>query len=420
MSAALAAPLPLRDGLEGQEPGAAAQPARPLAGPAPRILIVTPEFPPQPGGIGTHCCEMAMHWGRVADVTVLCPAAAGARRDLGPTVRLVDLPRSRGRSVRLLRAARTIRRLVAAGRFDLVYVAHWRTSGIAFRLATTGIRRRPRYAQAIHGGEVLYLLSGRHRVHRKLFGWTVAGADRLVALGENQARLLDRLGVGRERVFVSPEGVDVASFHVDEASQLPMELAMRHGLENERVLLTVARLVPHKGHDMVIRALPRILASVPNAAYLVVGSGAGEPALRELAGRVGVAERVRFAGYVPDGELPSYYHLCDVFVMASREADGDTEGFGIAFAEAAACGKPAVGGRTGGIVEVVQEGRTGLLVDPTSPDEIAEATVRLLTDEDLARRLGEAGRRRVTQELQYRDIAAGILGACLPAGRAAP
>jgi phosphatidylinositol alpha-1,6-mannosyltransferase len=384
-----------------------------------KILILTPEFPPQFGGIGTHCYEMAKHWSRDADVTVLAPAAGG-RTGADERFGVVEVRPTGSRVARLWRTEREIRRLIAADRFDVVYVAHWRTCGVAFRLACARGVDTLRYVQAIHGGEVLYLLRSRTKVlTRRLFRWTTGPADRLVALGEYQAELLEQLDVARDRVFVSPEGVDMSSFQRPATEDVLTGLRQRHRLEGKRVILTVARLVPHKGHDMVIRALPEILLRVPDAAYLIVGSGMTADALRSLADDLGVAEQVRFAGFVPDHELASHYYLCDVFVMPSKELNGDTEGFGIVFAEAAACGKPTVGGRTGGVVEAVQDGRTGLLVEPNSTAAIADAVVTLLTDESLAQRMGEAGRRRVTERMQYQDIAASILSACR-AGLATP
>jgi phosphatidylinositol alpha-1,6-mannosyltransferase len=378
-----------------------------------RILILTPEFPPQFGGIGTHCFEMAKHWSRQAEVTVLAPAVPPGQTRAETRFEIVELRPTRSRLIRLLRSERATTRLMSRGGFDIVYVAHWRTCGVAFRLAAARSGSSTRYIQAIHGGEVLYLLRRRERVLlRRLFRWTIGRADRLIALGEYQADLLEQLGVGRDRVFVSPEGVDVSSFQRPATEEVVSGLRRRHRLEGKRILLTVARLAPHKGHDTVIRALPEILLRVPDAAYLIVGDGSGSEHLRRLADQVGVADHVHFAGFVPDHELAGYYHLCDLFVMPSKELNGDTEGFGIVFLEAAACGKAAIGGRTGGVVEAVQDGRTGLLVEPDSTAEIADAAVRLLTDVELAQRMGEAGRRRVAESMQYQDIAANILGAC--------
>ena len=375
-----------------------------------RILILTPEFPPDFGGIGTHCHEMAKHWSNEAEVTVLALTTAQARARGAGTFELVTVRTATSRAVRLWRWVREIRRLIAAEPFDVVYVGHWRSCGVAYRIAAARCERPPHYVQAIHGAEVLYLVRSRRKaLMRGLFRWTVAPADRLVALGEYQAGLLDQLGILRDRVFVSPEGVDPSQFQKPDTEEAMTRIRERHGLEGRRVMLTVARLAPHKGHDMVIRALPAILSSVPDAVYLVVGSGSNEAPLRRLAAEVGVAQHVRFAGFVPEHDLATYYYLCDLFIMPSRELDGDTEGFGIVFAEAAACGKPTIGGRTGGILEAIQEGHTGVLVEPTSTAEIAEAATRLLSNDDLARRMGEAGRQRVLQHMQYRDIARNIL-----------
>ena len=389
----------------------------------PRILLVTPEFPPRRGGIGTHSYEMARHWSEHADVTVLAPAAGRASLPVDQPFRLVEVDASPSRLLRGARTAWAIHRQLAAGSYDVAYLAHWRAGGVAYHVATAGRRHRPRCVLAVHGGDLLYLLVEAGlatRLARWLFRWTVSRAATVVALGEHQVRLLERLGVGRQRVFVRPEGVSLAAFDRPPAAGRLAGLRRRYGLDGARVLLTVARLVPHKGHDMVIRALPRIVERVPDAAYLVVGTGPNDAALRDLARRTGVAGHVRFAGGVPDDELADHYHLCDVFVMPSRQERGDVEGFGIVFAEAAACARPAIGGRAGGVVDVIQDGRTGLLVDPTSPEEIAAAAVRLLTDGELAARLGTAARDRVEREFRYEDVAARILAASLGGVVASP
>jgi phosphatidylinositol alpha-1,6-mannosyltransferase len=362
------------------------------------VLLVTPEFPPQRGGIGTHCHEMASHWRGAAEVTVLAPAGDG-----------------RSRLGRLLRLRARVRRVLRERRVDVVYVAHWRASGVAVRLADPRGRRVTRWVQAVHGSEVLSPLRGRglrNALLRRLFRWTTARADAFVALGVHQACLLERLGVDRRRVVVSPEGVDPARFQRVDGALLE-QVRARHRLEGRRVLLTVGRLVERKGHDMVIRVLPAIRRAVPDAVYLIVGTGPRERDLRELAASMGVAGSVLFCGAVSERELAAYYHACDVFVMPSREVDGDVEGFGITFMEAAACARPCVGGRTGGVAEAVADGETGLLVDPHAAGEIAAAAVRLLTDPELARRMGAAGRRRVLAEFRYAQIAEHLLEAAL-------
>jgi phosphatidyl-myo-inositol dimannoside synthase len=378
------------------------------------VLIVTPEFPPQTGGIGTHCFEMATHWSSRAEITVLAPTGE-ARHPRGLPYRLLATPAGGSRLGRLLGTRRQVGQVLRERKVDVVYVAHWRASGIAVRLADPLRRLVPRYVQAVHGSEVLMLLT-RHGASkvllRYLFQWATSHVDAFVALGAHQGHLLERLAVDRRRIVLSPEGVDVSRFERVDGAVLG-EVRARHGLHGRPVVLTVSRLVERKGHDTMIRALPKVLDAMPDTAYLVVGHGPREEFLRELAHETGVAANVVFCGTVPDHELAAYYTACDVFVMPSREVDGDIEGFGITFMEAAACGKPSVGGRTGGIAEAVVDGETGLLVDPDSPDEIADAVIRLLTDTDLANRMGMAGRRRVVSDFQYAQIAENLMDRAL-------
>ena len=161
---------------------------------------------------------------------------------------------------------------------------------------------------------------------------------------------------------------------------------------------------------MVMRGLARLHARGEDVIYLIVGRGREEARLRELASELGLEDRVAFAGYVPDGDLPRYYRVCDLFVMPNRVTqgtalEGDIEGFGISFLEANACGKPVIGGRSGGAIEAVEEGVVGVLVDPESEEEIAAAIGTLLEDRSLARRLGENGRRRVEDAFDWRYLA---------------
>ena len=162
------------------------------------------------------------------------------------------------------------------------------------------------------------------------------------------------------------------------------DLVARHGLAGRRIILTVGRLSAaerYKGHDRLIAALPGILARVPDAAYLIVGSGDDRPRLERLAREAGVADRVVFAGHVPDEELPDYFALAHVFAMPSTG-----EGFGIVFLEAAASGLPVIGGNRDGSVDALAEGRIGRLVDPESREEIEAAVVEALERRQPARR----------------------------------
>jgi len=244
------------------------------------------------------------------------------------------------------------------------------------------------YINYIHGEEITtessYRLFGRRRRQY------LANADAVVAVSEfTRGALIERMGVAPERIELIVNGVDAERFH---PGPKPAALVERYGLQGKRVLLTVGRLVERKGIDTVIRALPRVLERCPDTRYLVVGVGEYLPALEALAQKVGVADAVVFAGRVPHDELVAHYQLCDLFVMPNRElANHDTEGFGLVFLEANACGKAVISGKAGGVVEAVRHGETGLNLDGECVDCVADGITDLLLDDDRREAMGARG-----------------------------
>jgi phosphatidylinositol alpha-1,6-mannosyltransferase len=219
-----------------------------------------------------------------------------------------------------------------------------------------------------------------------------------------------RLGARPGRVVVIPPGVDSARYCPDLDGTA---IRARHHLGERPVLLTVGRLAPtaqYKGHDTVIKALPAIRRHVGDVAYLVVGTGPDQPRLEALAAEAGVSTHVVFAGYVSDEDLPRYFAAGDVFVMPNRVdplGKGEaTEGFGMVFLEAAACGLPVIAGNNGGARDAVVHEQTGLLLDIPDAAHVAEAAGCLLTNRPLARRLGAQGRARVLREFTWDRSAA--------------
>ena len=178
------------------------------------------------------------------------------------------------------------------------------------------------------------------------------------------------------------------------------------GLSGKKILLTVGNLVMRKGHDMIIDALPRILERRPDAFYLIVGTGKDKKYLQDKVKLRGVSEHVRFEGFVEDEKLPEYYNMCDLFLMPSRERldENDVEGFGISCIEASACGKPVIAGMSGGMRDAVLHEKTGFLVDPTNPDEICTAVLKVLSDSSLEKKLGRAGRSFVASHFSKSEL----------------
>jgi phosphatidylinositol alpha-1,6-mannosyltransferase len=190
-------------------------------------------------------------------------------------------------------------------------------------------------------------------------------------------------------------------------------LAERYGLQGRPVLLTVSRLYARKGIDRVIQSLPAVLRRIPDLVYLVVGDGGYRPELEQLVSRHELGANVVFAGAVPDYELTDHYSLGDVFIMANREMpDGETEGFGLVFLEANACGLPVIAGKAGGSVDAVTDQVNGLVVDGDDVAAIGAAVIALFDDAALRERLRDGGtevasasgwERRVDQFLRFCD-----------------
>lgn len=369
-----------------------------------RLLLVTQDFPPKVGGIQTYSWELAR---RLADRTetlhVVAPAAGGA-----PTVdESVAFPVHRvpGRPDLLpLTALGAVPRWARRLRPDVAFHAQWQTVGasvLARRL--TGWPRR--IVCAAHGRELLFNpLPDTLRLralYDRLRRWTLAQTDAFLPVSRYTGRLLERLGVPPERIHVVPNGTDPDRFRPVDG----MPLRQRLGLDDRPVLLTVGRLVPRKGIDTTLRALPSIAEAVPDVTYLVAGTGPDRPRLEQIAHTAGVTDRVRFLGQVPHDDLPQYYSAADVFVMPSREAPPDVEGFGLVFLEANACGTPVIGARAGGIPDAVVDGETGHLVPPSSPPALAQTAISLLTNPDRRETLGRQGRQRAATTLSWDHVA---------------
>ncbi len=240
----------------------------------------------------------------------------------------------------------------------------------------------------VHGEEISsrmeYDVDGRRRRR------ALAEADAIVAVSRFTREALETaMGVPPEKIALISNGVDLQRFVARPRRQ---DLMARYGLAGRRVLLTVGRLYARKGMDRVIESLPAVLRVLPDVRYLLVGDGTYRAVLEQLAVACDVRDAVVFAGAVPDAELIDHYALADAFIMANREMpDGDTEGFGLVFLEANACGIPVIAGKAGGSVDTVTDGVNGLVVDGDQTAQISAAILRLFQDDALRERLVQTG-----------------------------
>jgi phosphatidylinositol alpha-1,6-mannosyltransferase len=256
---------------------------------------------------------------------------------------------------------------------------------------------RTPYVVVTHGNEILRCKQQPllHWLLRRVLG----RAELVIAVSRYTQRLIKELVPGVEVVFI-PNGVSLESVSNHRG---PDKLRAELGLANRPVMLSLGRLVQRKGHDMVLKAMPAILDAFPNVVWLIAGTGSYEATLRAEINNMGLKDHVRLLGYIDKADKGDYYSMCDIYILVSRtiEAEGEVEGFGITYLEASACRAPIVAGRSGGVEDAVKNGITGLLVDPRSPQAIAEAVIRLLTDRAYAEQLGEQGHQRAVDDFSW-------------------
>jgi phosphatidylinositol alpha-1,6-mannosyltransferase len=336
-----------------------------------KALVMAPSFLPDRGGLETLAFRLVQHATRISPF-VVAPETPGwetfdaeNRLDIRRTP---NTPAGGRRAMAQLALAAT--REAYRHRPDVVLSMHLRSSYCAPLLARAfGVP----FVQYVHARELVQ--------QPRLARFMLERAGATIAVSSYTARMALERGAPAKRLHTIPPGVDLQDI-------------VSRPLEGPPTLVTVARLDDeYKGHDVVLQAMRRVRAVVPDARWIVVGDGLLRSELEDKARLHGVADAVDFRGALTDAERDVALDSADVFVMASRIPPGGAggEGFGMVFLEASARGLPVVAGRAGGAVDAVDDGVTGMLVDPESPDEIAAAVLRFLTNRAQARAFGQAG-----------------------------
>ncbi len=228
-------------------------------------------------------------------------------------------------------------------------------------------------------------------------------ADQVIANSAYTRDELLKLGVEENRIHLIYPGVDVERFRPGlPCDDLKAQIGLRPG---QKLILSVGRFSRRKGFDMVIRALSLLRKQEIDCQYALIGIGEDSDYLSQLASENGVIERVHFLGHVSLDDLPRWYNACDVFAMPNREINGDTEGFGMVFIEAAACGKPVLAGVAGGTGSAVLDGETGLRVEGNSVESVAYGLFNMLFNREETEKMGCHGWSRTQVEFSWEKVA---------------
>jgi phosphatidylinositol alpha-1,6-mannosyltransferase len=369
-----------------------------------RLLVLSELFLPTKGGTAVWAAEVYKRLGgkEIHIVTADVPGSAEIDAVHPNSIHRLDLkrvswlrPESLAMYVRFFFKSLL---LALTHRFDAVHAFRALPEGlVAWLVARLTFCPVVIYA---HGEELTTW--GRGKKYQAM-RFALRHADQVIANSEYTRDELLKMGVAQDKITLIYPGVDIKRFRPG----LPCDdLKEMIGLQPAgKLILSVGRLQRRKGFDMVVRSLPELLGQGIDVQYALIGIGEDMQYLKDLARELGVSDRVHLLGHVPADNLPRWYNACNVFAMPNREINGDTEGFGMVFMEAAACGKPSIAGEAGGTGSAILHEVTGLRVPGDSVEKICSALSRLLKDDNLAQRWGKNGYERATKEYDWNVVA---------------
>jgi len=379
-------------------------------------LLITFDFPPKVGGIESLMYRILSHYpGKIVVLAPWHPDGEDFDKDHNFEVIRVKCPNSTLTRIplflfhghRLLRREK-VNHILSANIFSaIVSMILSQSYDIPFSLFG-------------HGKEILVLDSNlRSKVYKKIFKTVLLKASRIISVSTYTAILIKNLGIPQGKISVVPPSFDFQlfdNFSEKKFKKFKDNLFDSHDFQNKKIILTVSRLVPRKGHDATLRAIALLAREVSNILYIIVGCGPEQQNLEDLTKNLNISNKVIFTGEVSNEQIVYYYNLSHIFVLANRiiKETADVEGFGQVFLEASYCGLPVIGGINGGAVDSIDHESSGYLVDPEDPQKIAEKIKALITDDQLRMEFGKTGKERVQKQFRPGLTADKIVAALEP------
>lgn len=370
-----------------------------------RLLVLTELFLPTKGGTAVWAAEVYKRLGgkEIHIVTADVPGAAEVDAAHPNTIHRLSLKRVAWlRPESLAMYARFFFKSLALAlthRFDAIHAFRALPEGlVAWAVAWLTFRPVVIYA---HGEELTtWGRGGKYKAMR----FALRHADRVVANSEHTRDTLLEMGIDATRITIIYPGVDVSVFRPGlDVSGLRESLGIR---PDDKLVFSVGRLSRRKGFDQMIRAVAQLRAEGIPLRYVIAGIGEDADYLDSLIAEHNVQRIVHRIGVVSETDLPRWMNACDIFAMPNREIDGDNEGFGMVFIEAAACGKPSLAGVAGGTGTAVLNEITGIRVDGTSVEFVVAGLRRLFENSEWAGSLGQNGLRRIAERFSWERVAA--------------
>ncbi len=361
-----------------------------------KTLIITLEYPPQIGGIASYTYNLAKHM-PADEVVVYAPKIPGGeefdKKKPWKTIRAI--PYFVFLWPRWIRLMWQVLDIVKKERIGRIYIHHTLPCGYVAYIVKK-LKHIP-YTVFFHGTDLLTGVKHKKNKIRKV----CAEAERIVV---NSKFLQHQFEINFEDLahkttvmYPCPDAIFLEPAPAAELKKLKSQLA----LEGKKVIITVARMSEGKGFPHLIRLLPKILEKVPNLVWLIIGDGPKKNEIITSIQKNYLQNVTRFIGQVPYAQLPKFYQIADLFVLLTHPDETMQEAWGTSFVEAAASGIPSVAGRSGGVEEAVENMVTGLVVDLYQDQSIVSAIADLLKETEYAKKMGAAGKERVSKEFTW-------------------
>jgi len=374
-----------------------------------KVALVTADFPPVEGGLSRLSTDLAEHLHRSGNLSgVLAPRLEGG----DSFDNSVKYPVSRVSGYRW-GITRIVPGFIQSGGFRRSILTHTDkilainpSFGGLYGWLGKKVGSIPPYSLFAYGFEFLkYEHSG---MMKPLLIKLYENAERILAISRFTREEVIRFGAPTEKVFLCPLGVNTEIFYPE---RIPGKARLKLSPEsNGPILLSVGRLIARKNHIAVLGCLKRLRKEFKGIEYWIVGRGPEEKNLKSIVKKEGLGKQVKFWGLISDQDLAPFYQACDVFLLPAKREGASVEGLGLVLQEAAACGKPTLGGRSGGIPDALIEGSTGLLVDPENPDDLQSTVSSLLSSPEKMERMGKSGLDWVRSERSWEVCVRRLVG----------
>ncbi len=367
-----------------------------------KILVYTHEFPPFLGGLATTSMKLVEGLSNHADGLIAIVPDYGKNQDsidkkLNCTIKRVPLLGSR-----YIRSVPFLQQIV--GFFFLYYHIFVNKPDVVLFITEEAesvgglVSYFVRFKSVVRvaGSGIVTCFHGtgfNKRILKYPMSSLYKRSDRVIAVSNYTKSLLEGIGVDNQKIRVIYNGVKSSLLENPVNIENTDLLKKKYNIDKkDKVIITVARVLPRKGQDYVIRALPGVLEKVPNLKYLVVGEGKFRQEFEKLAVELGVSGNVVFTGGVENSSIVDFLDLSDLFIMPNRAWNNKVEGLPNSIIEASARGKAVIAGNHSGSVEAVLHEETGLLVDSTDPEKIGKALIEVLTDSKKLKEYGANGK----------------------------